>query len=74
MTPTAIRASSGSSDRSSAIRLAGQRNGPDERGERLGRAPQVRGHRGRHRGVARREEGGVVDQALEQEGDVAHGV
>jgi hypothetical protein len=32
------------------------------------------GHRSRHRGVAGREEGGVVDQALEQEGDVAHDV
>jgi hypothetical protein len=32
------------------------------------------GHRSRHRGVAGWEEGGVVDEALEQEGDVAHGV
>jgi hypothetical protein len=31
-------------------------------------------YRGRHRSVAGWEEGGVVDQALEQERDVAHRV
>jgi len=31
-------------------------------------------HRDRHRSVARREESSVVDEALEEEGDVAHGV